>query len=245
MENFSLHPDESVLYKGEGRLLNKNEKSLASLSATTNTEVLLTNQNLVFIRKTKKLFAKEQAEVETYPISDIKIYNETPQLKQNGSCVEIYFICGEKVFDFFSKHEAHTFIKKAYELLTGKSMAVRGAEKVKSALNLVDNTLGIDTVTTVKNVIENGMTKSVVGGLGKGVSHTADGIRMAREAKNIASDLFGKIKPALPAEQSPETNPSASYEEQIAAIKQMKELLDAGILTQEEFDAKKKEILGL
>ena len=36
-----------------------------------------------------------------------------------------------------------------------------------------------------------------------------------------------------------------SIEEQIAAVKSLKELLDAGILTQEEFDAKKKEILGL
>ena len=36
-----------------------------------------------------------------------------------------------------------------------------------------------------------------------------------------------------------------SIEEQVAAIKSLKELLDAGILTQEEFDAKKKEILGL
>lgn len=35
------------------------------------------------------------------------------------------------------------------------------------------------------------------------------------------------------------------YEEQIDALSKMKALLDAGILTQEEFDAKKKEILGL
>lgn len=36
-----------------------------------------------------------------------------------------------------------------------------------------------------------------------------------------------------------------TLEDQIEAVKKFKELLDAGILTQEEFDAKKREILGL
>lgn len=39
--------------------------------------------------------------------------------------------------------------------------------------------------------------------------------------------------------------PAISLSEQIEAVKQLKELLDAGVLTQEEFDAKKKEIMGL
>ena len=36
-----------------------------------------------------------------------------------------------------------------------------------------------------------------------------------------------------------------TYEEQVDALNKMKTLLDAGVLTQEEFDAKKKQILGL
>lgn len=36
-----------------------------------------------------------------------------------------------------------------------------------------------------------------------------------------------------------------SFDEQIEALKKLKELMDAGILTQEEFDAKKKEVMGL
>jgi hypothetical protein len=34
-------------------------------------------------------------------------------------------------------------------------------------------------------------------------------------------------------------------EEQVEAMKKLKELVDIGILSQEEFDAKKHEILGL
>ena len=44
-----------------------------------------------------------------------------------------------------------------------------------------------------------------------------------------------------------ESNSSAarSVDEQIEAVKKLKELLDAGILTQEEFDQKKKEVMNL
>ena len=39
--------------------------------------------------------------------------------------------------------------------------------------------------------------------------------------------------------------PSMSVGEQLDAVKKLKELLDAGILTKDEFDFKKKQILGL
>ena len=39
--------------------------------------------------------------------------------------------------------------------------------------------------------------------------------------------------------------PSMSVSEQLDAVKKLKKLLDAGILTQDEFDSKKKQILGL
>lgn len=41
------------------------------------------------------------------------------------------------------------------------------------------------------------------------------------------------------------TKATMSLDEQIETLKKLKELVDAGILTQEEFDAKKKEIMGL
>ena len=42
-----------------------------------------------------------------------------------------------------------------------------------------------------------------------------------------------------------ELKQTSEIDEQINAIKKIKELLDMGILTQEEFDAKKKQILGI
>lgn len=51
----------------------------------------------------------------------------------------------------------------------------------------------------------------------------------------------------MAAQQSASTMavPSMSVGEQLDAVKKLKELLDAGILTQDEFDSKKKQILGL
>lgn len=42
-----------------------------------------------------------------------------------------------------------------------------------------------------------------------------------------------------------DSKPEMSFDEQIKAVKKLKELLDDGILSQDEFDAKKKEIMGL
>ncbi len=39
--------------------------------------------------------------------------------------------------------------------------------------------------------------------------------------------------------------PPMSVGDQLDAVKKLKELLDVGILTQDEFDSKKKQILGL
>ena len=41
------------------------------------------------------------------------------------------------------------------------------------------------------------------------------------------------------------TKSSLSFDEQIDALTKLKSLLDAGILSQEEFDRKKKEIMDL
>ncbi|MDO5084713.1 MAG: SPFH domain-containing protein [Arachnia propionica] len=51
-------------------------------------------------------------------------------------------------------------------------------------------------------------------------------------------------QPQQPAQQAPQTAPTTD-EDPVAKLKQMKELLDAGVVTQEEFDQLKKRLLGL
>lgn len=59
---------------------------------------------------------------------------------------------------------------------------------------------------------------------------------------NLASAL--NPQNASPA-QSPAPKATASLDGQIETLKKLKDLLDAGVLSQEEFDAKKREVLGL
>ena len=61
-----------------------------------------------------------------------------------------------------------------------------------------------------------------------------------KEVAEIAKDVIKETR-----SNSSDKKEQLSYEEQIDALNKMKALLDAGILTQDEFDAKKKEILGL
>lgn len=59
--------------------------------------------------------------------------------------------------------------------------------------------------------------------------------------------VTGRVAPAAPA-AAPAPAPAAaptSVSEAADDLLKLKELLDAGILTQEEFDAKKKQLLGL
>lgn len=81
----------------------------------------------------------------------------------------------------------------------------------------------------------------------------AEGLQAAGGAVGSALDaagqFFGSVlsqakqdKKALP-QQSPKT--ADSFEDNLEKVKKLKELLDCGVLTQDEFDAKKYELLGL
>ena len=232
MTHYTLQPNESVLYQGNVSLEKRNGT----------VELILTNLNLVFVITIKKFLAKSQIEVETYPVEEIKIYNNAPQIKQKNSRVEIFLSCGEIVANFDSMFEAGKFVNSALRLLTGKSLAERSADKVKGAVGLVDDTLGINTVGTVKNVLENGITGSLLGGIGKKSIPSSKRSSTAREVVGIAKDLLGT--PTQPEAIPAATTPSFT-DEQLETLKKLKELVDMGVLTQEEFDAKKKQLLGL
>lgn len=234
MENYSLQSNEAVLYKGEATLGNNKKRS----------ELLLTNINIVVITKTKKLFSNEQVDLKSYPVKDMKVYNDVPQIKQHGCMVEIYLTNTEITFDFYSKFEAYKFATAANKLVTGKSMSERGAEKVKGAVNLVDDTFGINTVGTIKSAVENGMIGAVFGGFGKKAKAQAKGGNALAGALNMTKGLLGK---KTNEEESPkiETSSATPVDDQIETLKKLKDLLDTGIITQEEFDAKKKQIMGL
>ena len=81
MEYYKLGEDESPLFKCD---------------CSDDLKIILTNLNFVFININKRLLHSDEAVVEVIPKEDVKFYNEKPQIKQQGSLVEMYFKHQEK-----------------------------------------------------------------------------------------------------------------------------------------------------
>ena len=64
-----------------------------------------------------------------------------------------------------------------------------------------------------------------------------------KKASSGAASLLNKIKSEKPAKEADDA--LISYDEKIETLRKLKQLVDEGILSQDEFDAKKKEILAL
>lgn len=159
MEYYDLEENEVVFYKGQ--VSQKNKKGT--------TEVVLTNINLVFVNKYKKLFSKEQITVDTYPINEIKYFNGVPQVVKKGNLIEVYFLGDETEFSFDSRNEARKFINAMLNFLTNKTTFERSAEKVKNTISTIDNTLGIDSKSIAGSVIQNGFVGKTTSVVGKGI----------------------------------------------------------------------------
>lgn len=215
MEHYTLQADEVVLYQS---------------TCNNTSEIILTNLNLILITKTKQLFASEKIETQSAPISTIKIYNNLPHIKQLGETVEIYFVDGETKLVLPSKSAAKKLTTAILDLVTGTTAAVRNAEKVKSAIGLADDTLGISTVDTAINAVERGLGGAITK------------LFKVKNGKNILSATQGLISKKEAQSVLPE---KTSADKQVEELTKLKGLLDSGIITQEEFDKKKKEVLGL
>ncbi|MBQ7797760.1 MAG: hypothetical protein IJ371_01400 [Clostridia bacterium] len=158
MKNYELSSNEVVLYKGD----------VTPVEDKGAIRLILTNLNIVFITTHKKFFGKEEIDVESYPVGEIKIYNGVPQLKVQGNIVEIYLLTDEKEIKFSSKSEIHKFINEATNLLTHKTKLERCAEKVKKTINLVKDTIGEDNINAIKNATKDGKIVTTAKAISKG-----------------------------------------------------------------------------
>ena len=88
-------------------------------------------------------------------------------------------------------------------------------------------------------------------GVGKKTSNQKKKIdtgNITKDALGFAKDLLNKSSDEKLEEQAEvkiQNNEEVSYDKQIESVKKLKDLLDAGVLSQEEFEIKKKQILGL
>ena len=215
MQNYEYQKDEVMLCKCEA--YRKRKKGDIYL--------LLTNKSLVLTTRIKELFKEEEIYVEQYPIADIKMYEGIPQVKIKFPDVEIYTLNTVVEFSMFEKKEARQLVEQIYRLKTGKSLATRSADKVNGAIDTVNRALGIDTVSTVKEILENGITGSVFGLFTK---------------KGKASAVQKTISVGNSGNKESE---SEKLDRQYEMLQKIKKLKDDGILTEDEYKEKKRQIL--
>lgn len=222
MEHYELQNDEVAL--------SHEQAFIANATKNAGVEVLLTNLNFVFIRKIKQFLKKDTVEVEIYGVDTVKIYNDLPHIIAKENVVEIYFKGVEKFIRFRSRKQATKFVDTALRLISGKSKFVRGVKKMQKEIAHTSEELNVDVV---------GITKKAVGIAGD-VAISASGVKDAKKSTKVLGMLAKAIKGNK--EETQASLPSA--DNKIQKLKELKELLDNGTITQEEFEQMKSEYLS-
>ena len=157
MENYELAEDEVILLTTEVYYNDVEDKLLLTL---TSKKIIIEK---VEIKKVSLLKKEENKKViNIVNISDIKLYNNKVQ---KNSEVYIQTIKNNFTIKFDNAIEAVKFVTKVTDAVTGTTMSDRGVKKVKNAFDKVDDVLGFDTRGTVKGVIENGITGTLLKGI--------------------------------------------------------------------------------
>ena len=157
MENYELAEDEVILLTTEVYYNDVEDKLLLTL---TSKKIIIEK---IEIKKVSLLKKEENKKI--INISDIKLYNNKVQVHQKNSEVYIQTIKNNFTIKFDNAIEAVKFVTKVTDAVTGTTMSDRGVKKVKNAFDKVDDVLGFDTRGTVKGVIENGITGTLLKGI--------------------------------------------------------------------------------
>jgi len=229
--DYELQPNESVIMKSEDVTYGRHSGDL-----------ILTNLNIIWVRRGATGKAKG---VQQFPVQQIKIFAGKAQAflqKTFGEYpkLEVNFISGQESFEFQSKKEVEQWIHNINQMATGQTEFDASASTVIPGTEIVTETL-----ETVKGTVD-----AFKGALGiKSKSELAT--ETAKDIAGTVGAFFGAKGNEAPTESpvpyTEQTQQKApmSFDEQIATVKKLKDLLDAGILSQEEFDAKKRDVMGL
>ena len=156
MENYELALDEVILH----------EDTVTYSDFKGSLQLTLTSQKIIF-EKEKGILKKEKELIDIINLKDIKIYNDKVQIEQKGVTVSIQTINKNIKISFYDIFKANKFTTKIINTLTGTTSAERGTEKIKGAINTVDDVLGIDVKDTLKGVIDNCIAGTLLKGIKK------------------------------------------------------------------------------
>ena len=145
MRNYKLKENEVVRYQSSVTLQTEKGEIPA--------EIILTNLNFIFVTEKKFLWFKPKTRKKAFAKELVKIDKDTPAIKQTGTSVKMCFTKEDRVITFAEKKEAWKFIINAWELVTGKNIFERSLDKVKQALDLIDETMDWNIADFVKDAL--------------------------------------------------------------------------------------------
>ena len=154
MNNYEINNDEVILYEGKVGY-NKNYIDI---------DFKLTSKKMIF-EKQKGLIKKTKELIDIIPLDKIKIYNDSVQVKQKINELQVQTL--DKNFYIYANGilEAKKILTKIIDTITGTTISKRGSQKINETIDLVDETLGLNTRDTVKGVLENGIKGVLLNGI--------------------------------------------------------------------------------
>lgn len=235
--------------------------------------LILTNKRVIF-HWGSGLFAAQHEEL-SFPIDSIKVIDGLAQVKpakseRADSSYQLTFFLTDhqETFYFPTKTPASdvkTWIQEINRLLTGEPVGwnphdvgfidvarafetvTKGVTKAAAAAKSTTDQVAESAIPIAKNAFEAAKPLIPVA--------AAAASAMPSPAGKFAGAVLGTIGSIGAQESTPDPaeklscpaieSSSDSLDAKIGQIKKLKELLDCGVLTQEEFDSKKKELLGL
>jgi hypothetical protein len=156
MKTYQLAPDEVIRHQSQVTLQTEKGEMTA--------EMILTNLNFIFITPKKKfLWFKQKYRYDVFAKEVVKTFKEVPDITQTDATVKICFTTEDRIVVFGDKKEARTFVINAWEIITGKTAFERHLDKLKKALDYVDDTLGFDIRDVIKEALTSGVKEMAVG----------------------------------------------------------------------------------
>ena len=151
MDNYEIETNEVILL----------EDTVTYSEGKGSLQLTLTSKKIIF-QKEKGIIHKEKEIIDIIKLEDIKIYNNKVQVQQKSNEVNIQTISKNVKISFYSVLKAKEFVTKIIDTITGTTITERSKDKIKSALDTVDDVLGIKSKDILKGVVENGITGTIL-----------------------------------------------------------------------------------
>lgn len=116
-------------------------------------QLTLTSTKIIF-QKEKGIIHKEKELIDIIKLEDIKVYNNKVQIQQKSNEVNIQTINKNVKVSFYSVFKAKEFVTKIIDTITDTTITERNKDRIKNALNNVDDVLGIKSKDIIKGVVE-------------------------------------------------------------------------------------------